>query len=71
MKAKVNLFRKLERASTKDHSWQVQLKLVKQFQTGSRLKVLAYMVTVTLNEGQGQPFSKTWKDFTQRSFLPS
>ena len=70
-KVKVNRFRKIEMASTKDHSWQVRLKLVKQFQKRSRLKVLPYMVTVTLNDGQGQPFSQTWKGFTQGSFLPS
>ena len=29
------------------------------------------MITMTLNEGQGQPFSQTWKGFTLASFQPS
>ena len=60
-KVKVNRFQKLLRASPKNHSWQVLLKLVKQFKNRSRLKVFAYMVNLALDEGQGQLFSQNFR----------
>ena len=55
-KIKVKQLSKIERAAPKDHSSQVGLHLVKRLQRWSHLKVLPYIITVTLKESQGQPF---------------
>ena len=55
-KIKVKQLSKLEMAAPKDHSCQVGLHLVKRLQRWCHLKVLPYIITVTLKESQGQPF---------------